>query len=877
MVASGAFAQTTTPERRWELQFENVFAGGTKPLFVYAREQNGEWLAGVGSSRDPGRNIGGGSKSFNKSWYWADLSGVPVRDGQIKGRIKVYLTPDPWVPSDHKMAIAEFDVEALVEKESLTGTYKRLEAGGDMAGFGKEGKLSGKAEVKPNAPLPDPATFRFNLHGGLVGGDPKVGERCLVALFGVEKGKLVSAAHGRLDAGGRSYGGVNNVIAVPLDGLVFSNDANRVWAHGIVAAPTLDMDDCQYVFDLQGVRLDGLLVGTYSLTARVAGKPDVVVNGAFEGAVNGGINLPKTNPGGVAAPSFRYVDVADFTPPKPGEHPRLLFRKNDLPALKKRAETPEGKAILARLRYLLGDNGDVFPTVMQKATGGYKEGTMSSTSVREVGALSLGHAAGYGLLFQLTGERKYADLGRRCFETWMTGVRDIDSRYSFVGPNGELRAGSSWAVAALGYDLCYEGWDESFRRKVAEAFLTVKIEQQTSDLKTVVCAPSKQPAKNHFGGIICGGAAAAAIPGDPGTEHAGIEGWMNPAYAHLVAMLTRGFGDHGFYAEGHGPSHVSSDTGLLLWMQVARVACGKDFISPGPNGQWVTLRWVMELVPQGGQPQVLDRKSNAGGGYGTERFDRVGPWSHSGQFSQGFGAVDPKFHPALLWVYENFVEPSEQTGGLGARAGKSEWIPKGTKSYDAIIAPWHAVMAFMTWPIGVKPANPETVMPKAMCDATFGYYVFRNRWQDGDDILVSALLGYGPTESYRPQYGPLYVWGYGQKFSFGSFEASKTDLYEPKQDGSGLVVAEGRQLAVDMSGASGAGVLLATIGIGEGNGGSGDVKLVSQTVTLGGQAVTLTLLAKGIVPEVKREGDKAIVGGQTVAFDGKRIVFSPRR
>ena len=26
--------------------------------------------------------------------------------------------------------------------------------------------------------------------------------------------------------------------------------------------------------------------------------------------------------------------------------------------------------------------------------------------------------------------------------------------------------------------------------------------------------------------------------------------------------------------------------------------------------------------------------------------------------------------------------------------------------------------------------------PKAMCDETFGYYVFRNRWQDADDIQV---------------------------------------------------------------------------------------------------------------------------------------------
>jgi hypothetical protein len=32
--------------------------------------------------------------------------------------------------------------------------------------------------------------------------------------------------------------------------------------------------------------------------------------------------------------------------PASGEHPRLFFRKGDLPALKKRAASPEGKAIL---------------------------------------------------------------------------------------------------------------------------------------------------------------------------------------------------------------------------------------------------------------------------------------------------------------------------------------------------------------------------------------------------------------------------------------------------------------------------------------------------------------------------------------------------
>ena len=36
------------------------------------------------------------------------------------------------------------------------------------------------------------------------------------------------------------------------------------------------------------------------------------------------------------------ADVKGFVPPAPGEHPRLLFRKSDLPELRKRAATPEG-------------------------------------------------------------------------------------------------------------------------------------------------------------------------------------------------------------------------------------------------------------------------------------------------------------------------------------------------------------------------------------------------------------------------------------------------------------------------------------------------------------------------------------------------------
>jgi hypothetical protein len=555
---------------------------------------------------------------------------------------------------------------------------------------------------------------------------------------------------------------------------------------------------------------------------------------------------------GLAAETKWPTDVPGYVKPEPGEHPRLLFRKADLPALKKKAETPEGKAILQRLRTTLGGNGEQF------------------VELDKPGVFTIGHAAGYGLLYQLTGEKKYADLGRQAFETMMSGVRDADSRYSFVAPNGDLRAGSSWAWAALGYDLCYDGWEPEFRKRVATAFLTVEIQQKAANLKKVVTNPKYGPAKNHFGGIMCGATAAAAIAGDPGTEGADIWGeWMPKAYVQTQRMLTGGFGDHGFYSEGHGPSSVSANTGLLMWLRAAKVACGKDFISSAPNGQWVTLRLVMETLPVKGSPQWMDRKSTAGPSYGDENL-----WRSRGQFAQGFGAVDAHYLPALLWTYRNFVEAPELEGIFPERVTRDYvaegWIAKGEKSYDALTRPLLAVLAFVNWPVGITPENPEKVLPRAMEDRTHGYYVFRNRWQDENDILVSALLGYGPKDAFKPQFGPIYLWGLGTKCAFGDFRSAAPAEFVPGPHG-GVVSTDTQCLGVDFSGASGAPVVIALVGI---DGPKPGDKRAVNTVDVGGGRVTIVTLQEGQAPTVSAAGDKIVVGGQALTFDGRKVVFS---
>jgi hypothetical protein len=859
-------APSPSPERRWELNLSNFFRDRTKPLVLYARERNGEWIAAVGSSRDAGRDRG---KTYNRSWYCGELASAPIRDGRMKGPLTVHLTPDPWVPKDHQSVRLDFEVDAaLAAPDRLEGTYTLVKVHStdpSVQNLGQKGSFGGTAAVKPNKPLPEPVTFRFDLHGALIGGDPRAGDRCLVLRLGVEAGKLVAAAHGKYDTGPRMYGSLLEVEPFKIEGCSISHDSDRVRAHIVVAARTMDAMPCMYTVDLQGWRLDGLLVGTYSLKAAVEGQPEVVVAGSFEGSVGAGVERLELK--GPEKPLF--TDVPGFVRPAPGEHPRLLFRKADVPALRKKAETPEGKALVARLRAVLGGNGEVFPTVFCASTKGYDRDAVQPKDLERPGAFTIGHAAGYGLLYQLTGEKKYADLGRQAFEKMLEGVRDVDDRYSFVAPNGELRSGSSWAWAALGYDLCYDGWDAEFRRKAAQAFLAVEIEQKEANLKKVVTAPKCSPAKNHFGGIICGATAAAAIAGDPGTEGEDIWGqWMPAAYEQTRRMLTGGFGDHGFYSEGHGPSSVSSNTGLLMWLQTAKVACGKDFISAAPNGQWITLRLAMETVPVNGVAQWMDRKSNAGASYGTATL-----WRSRGQFAQGFGAIEDKYKPALLWTYRSFVEAPELKGVFPESKSRNfiaeGWLKAGERSYDALNRPWIAVLAFVNWPVGMEPENPAKVMPKAMEDRIHGYYVFRNQWKDENDILISALLGYGPKDAYVPQHGPVYLWGLGQKYSFGVFKSDGPAEFAPGPNG-GVVSAGAQCLAVDFSGVCGAPALLALAGI-EGPESDGTVKVTS--LDLAGRKINVLTMQANKAPEVKVEAGKITVGGQTIAWDGKKFVF----
>ena len=115
----------------------------------------------------------------------------------------------------------------------------------------------------------------------------------------------------------------------------------------------------------------------------------------------------------------------------------------------------------------------------------------------------------------MTGDKKYAECGAECFEKSLAGVRDCDDRYSFVGPGGPLRAGPSLGWHAVGYDLCYNGWNKAQREKYgralteyAEASSTNK-ESKKSTLEALA-GGTMPPGSNHFG-MQVGGASLALL------------------------------------------------------------------------------------------------------------------------------------------------------------------------------------------------------------------------------------------------------------------------------------------------------------------------------------------------------------------------------
>jgi hypothetical protein len=821
-------------ERRWDLSLSGFFSKGENPLSVYARERGGQWIACVGSSRNPKTNKYG----FNKSYHWLDLSKTPIVGDTMKGPARIHLTPDLWVPSKHLGFTVDVEIEATVTQAgTLDGSYTVVKMNTDdptAQSLGKSGKLTGL--VKPSAApvaLPDPLTFTLCMQGSLVGGNPDYIERCMVLRLGFQGKSLASAFSGALSPKSEVYGSA----PFPAAADAVTYDGERIAGKVTVPTKTLDLVPCEYTFEFTGRIVEGLIAGSYQMTVKVEGGETVTREGCFDGKWAGGIQLASavdTRPW--------WTPVKGFQPVQPGEHPRLLFRKSDVPALRKKMETPEGKAIVARLRRTLnGGNGETLPGV----GGGGNASDEGGAAGAVANGLTIGHVAGYGLLYQLTGDKKFADLAKEAFDRELGGVKDVDPRYSFKFPSGPLRAGPALGWHAVGFDLCYDGWDAATREKFGRAIAEYK-ENDKSELEALTRG-TMPPGSNHYG-MQVGGAAMAllAVMGEPFVDTKRIEMLLKVSEQSMLRNMTEGFGDGGFFAEGDGTGSMSSQIAFVSALQCWRNAMGRDYINvERPNARMMTLKWVYLTVVRGGRPDFWPIR----GAYGQNVWARAGK-SGAGYFAQGIGNVTEQQQAAMKGYYDAFLLKTDTAAGC----------PYDTASRD----PNYTVCAFVNWPVGVEGKDPASMLPLGYRDTIHGFYAWRNRWKDENDVVISVLTK--STQGYMGarEDGGLQVAAFGRKFKWGNV-VGDTKFFQasPRWETSVLTTAGGVSTAVDFTGASGADAMLVTTGGGDG-----------QAVKLGATTLTFKFLTTGQEPAIAVEGDKVVVGKQTVGLKDGNLALS---
>ncbi len=640
-----------------------------------------------------------------------------------------------------------------------------------------------------------------------------------------------------------------------------------------------------------------------------------------------------------AEPGPWPATIEGFQAPKPAEHPRLFFRKNEVPALRERMQTPQGKRMVARLRELLGNGGERLPRFEKLIPLNL---TMDRT---RPGHFTIGHPAGYGMLFQLTGEKKYADMARTCLERmfddtlyavslleiknhlsvqkqWTEkgvqrnlrelgyagksdeelarikltfGQSDMDPRFNWTRPGTAMRAGPLLMNVALAYDLCYDGWDPDFRERVAreifeydkpEVFYQKYTKARKVSLAFAAEGTGYPPGSNHYGFALGGaGIALLAVRGDPGIDTARADELLARVEANLHTLLTEGFGDRAYFSEGFGPGHIAANPTLIPFLSAARVAWGKDFVSPdtpaGSAARWLTLKWVMGIISdEEGTPWYTH--VGGAGGYTADKLGHRG-YTDGGELGQGFGALpDDRHRAALLWTWSQSL-------------GKSEPDSFGVWHY-----PSKMVVTMAHWPMDLEPINPREVLPRAVMDTLHGYCIFRNDWKDPDDCVFCFLLNPEGRHGYvrSPRSGALGIFGLGIRFQFGvGAGRPEVTAFEPQKDGSGVVSftidKQPHSVAVDYSGRAGAAAVIVvapawknpkhpidarTKWTGREPGWAykgreqiGDARLSRIWVEelAGGSAVMI--LSRGDPPMPQAHGNELRVGKQTYTWDGTRL------
>ncbi len=297
--------------------------------------------------------------------------------------------------------------------------------------------------------------------------------------------------------------------------------------------------------------------------------------------------------------------VPDHLPVASREHPRLLFRRQQLPELQEKVKTRTGQAILTQLKKTLAQKieyGGYVPN------GGY-------------------HAAGHCFLYLLNGNQQEAE----------TAWQIVENSMNQPGPR-LLEESPIVAGVALAYDLCYEVWNSKRLREV-----TTWLAQQSAVLIKGTPNQGWNPLPQSNWNARARGAAglaALAILSEPDEfffKPTDSRRLLKIAERNVKRYLTIGIGEHGFGSEG---DHYTTEPWILTiipFLQAYKNVMGKD-LSQGSSAEWFLPHYIMRIVGKHGKLSLPT--------YGRHHS---GP--ASSLFAVGLSSVLERFLPGVVWFF----------------------------------------------------------------------------------------------------------------------------------------------------------------------------------------------------------------------------------
>ena len=598
------------------------------------------------------------------------------------------------------------------------------------------GLLSAALGVAALAPAADDAFtggLRIALQGAVFPGARPEGETRDLSLE-------VEAANGKW---GRVFGrGLNqgDHVGFVLEAELPEQRLHMKVGMEIGADPWIDGGEGSYVVDLKrspAGRYEGTYEGTYK-SQRVSGKAAARL-------------LPA-----------RPVRVKGFKPFEPAEHPRILFRKSDLPWIREKLKTPFGQAFLAAAK-ALAEKGD--PLCL-------------------------------GMLHQVTGQREYAERAMKV----VAGYTDLTPTFGA----GTGAVGHRFVAVALAYDLCRDAWPEAFRTKLAADIAHVTWDMQKS---LQVAGANFNPCSNYYGpGRGAPAIASLALYGDKGDEPVrpaspqevltkgdfvarlmASTGQIEKYKADYPRMLAKWRTEHdewasaggadvrklaqfyaGFihmnrhYREGVGTGGFQAETGayadIATWYPLVYATFylkmfGRD-VSAEPSIRLLPVRRMMQCsFREGGKAEFLKLSTAAG--------------MRPAWLAAGFPIVPDEYKPGLLWAWRRLCGVTDDKSA--ANVLDAHWIGGSGLSAALTFLNYPLSTPGAPWPYAdIQPAHPSRCMPLTWEAPYFGFYLFRSGWDGRDEFIGQAFLKAHRVGGWNhPNAGTFRLYGLGHSWATG--------------------------------------------------------------------------------------------------------------